>query len=89
MPPGGQGRDRPGAQALDGGLAGLRVHPAVIDGLDPGGEEAVERRQVGHSPGLHFDQELDAHGLEEPLDLPPALRPSWLAVDVLLHGRVG
>jgi hypothetical protein len=45
----------------------------VVDGLDPGGEQGV---QVGHvlqlAAGADLDEELLAHGPEEPFDLPPA-----------------
>ena len=61
-------------------LPGLGVHPAVVDGLDPGGEQRVQLGQVGdRAAGAvagvgDLDQELLADGAEEPFDLPAALR---------------
>ena len=49
----------------------------VVDGLDPGGEQPVEPGQVGdlgQPVGGELDEELIAHGPEEPFDLPTALR---------------
>lgn len=67
-------------QPVDRCLTGLCVDAAVIDGLDPGGKEPVELGQVGWRFGLDFDEELHAHRLEDPFDLPPALRSSGLTV---------
>ena len=69
-----------GGQPLDRSLAGLCVHPAVIDGLDPGTEEPVELGDIGGKTGLDLDEELDAHRLEGPLDLAAALWLPWPAV---------
>ena len=62
------------------GLAGLCVDAPVIDGLDPGAEEPVQLGEVRGKTGLDLDEELDAHRLEDPLDLPPALGPPGLGV---------
>jgi len=72
---------RTGLEALQRGDAGLGVGPAVIDGLDPGGEEPVHLDQVGDTSGLDFDQELVAHCAEEPFDLAPAFGPAGPRVD--------
>ena len=40
-----------GEQPLDRGLAGLGVHPAVVDGLDPGGEQPVQLGEVSRRAG--------------------------------------
>ena len=54
---------------------------AVVDGLGPGGEQAV---QLGHvvefAAGADLDQELVADGAEEPFDLAPPGRLSRLGV---------
>jgi hypothetical protein len=64
------------------------VRAAVVDLLDPGGEEPVELQQISHVTlaglgGLagDLDEELVAHGAEEPFDLSPTLRTA--------RGRVG
>ena len=69
----GQRRRAAGEQPFDGRLAGLGVGSAVIDGLDPGGEQPVELGQVGDAAGFDLDEELDAHGGEESFDLAAAL----------------
>lgn len=55
---------------------------AVVDGLDPGGEQGV---QLGHvvelAAGADLDEELIADGAEEPFDLPAALRLPGTRVD--------
>ena len=69
----------------------------MVDRLDPGGEQPVQLDQVGHPVpawlaaatavvgGLagDLDEELLAHGPEEPLDFAPALRASRSGVDQL------
>ena len=78
---GGWKRRRPGGeQPVDGRLAGLGVDAAVIDGLDPCGEQPVESGQVVRRSRLDLDKELDAHRLEDPFDFPSALRPTWATV---------
>jgi hypothetical protein len=58
------------------------VLAAVVDGIDPGCEQAV---QLGHvvelAAGADLDQELVTDGAEEPLDLPAALRMPRTGVD--------
>ncbi len=74
------GREREGAarlEALEGSGAGLGVGPAVVDGLDPGGEEPVELDEGGDTAGSDLDEELVAHGAEEAFDLASALRAAW------------
>ena len=77
----GQGRRSTGQQPVDGCLARLAVDAAVIDGLHPGAEQTVQLGQVRGQPGLDLDQELDAHRLEDPFDLPPAFGTSGPGVD--------
>src|SRR6266508_6770833 len=72
---------RPGQQPFEGRLAGLAVGPAVIDGLDPGGEQPVEFGQIGGASGFDLDEELDAYGGEEPFDFAAPLGSSGSAVD--------
>jgi hypothetical protein len=50
--------------------------PAVVAGLDPGGEQPVEFLEGGQLVVGDLDQELGADGRGEPFDLPPSLRPS-------------
>jgi hypothetical protein len=64
------------------------VDLAVVDGLDPRGEQPVELAQVGDpmAAGIvgvagDLDQELFAHGPEVAFDLPAALRAAWHGVD--------
>ena len=75
-----------------GCLAGLGVHPVVVDRLDPRGEQRVEleqRRGRGESSlGQLFgggvgdlDEELLAHAAKPPLDLAAALRAVRGGVD--------
>jgi hypothetical protein len=59
------------------------VHAAVVDGLDPGGEQRVELAQVGDRVPARIvgiagdlDQELLADGPEVAFDLAAAL---WLS----------
>jgi hypothetical protein len=60
------------------------MNPAVVFGFDPGREQPVELQQCAAVIGARrsqligagvddFDEELLAHGAEEPFDLPPAL----------------
>ena len=59
-------------------LPGLAVRAAVVDLLDPGGEQAVQLGQAGdRAAGAlgtvdDLDEELLAHGAEHPLDLASA-----------------
>ena len=64
----------------------------VVDGLDPGGEQGVQLQQrsrlgepllseVFNAAVGDLDEELVAHGAEEPFDLPPALRAVRGGVD--------
>ena len=67
-------------------LPGLGMRPGVVDRLGPRGEQPVQLRQVRDLGGAglgQLGQELAADGAEEPLDLPPALGPSGLAVHQL------
>ena len=50
-------------------MLGLGVDGAVIDGLDPGGEQLVEPGHVVDVGVGDLDEELVAHGAEDPLDL--------------------
>jgi hypothetical protein len=59
------------------------VHPAVIDGFRPRGEQPAQLGDAGHVPppahgGIagDLDEELLADGAEQPLDLPAALGPA-------------
>ena len=66
---------------VERGLPGLGVHPAVVDGLCPGGEQGVELDQVVEfAAGADLDQELLAHGAEESLDLASSGRLAWPGV---------
>ena len=78
-----------GAPAGERGRCGLGVDLAVVDGLDPRGEQRVELAQVGDRvparialgvPG-DLDEELLADGPEVAFDLPAALRPTRGGVD--------
>jgi hypothetical protein len=73
----GGGRESNGGQIepLEGGLAGLGVDPAVIDALDPGGEQPVQLAQVDRGGHGDLDEELVADGPEEPFDLASPLGP--------------
>jgi hypothetical protein len=68
---------------LRGCLAGLGVHPAVIDGVCPRGEQPVQLADASHVPpaGLagiagDLDEELLPDGEEQALYLPAPLRPA-------------
>jgi hypothetical protein len=59
------------------------VHAAVIDGLDPGGEQPVELAQIGDRMPARIggiagdlDEELLANGPKTAFDLPASL---WLS----------
>ena len=68
--------------ALRRRLPGLGMLAAVIDRLDPRGEQRV---QVGHvvefAARADLDEELVAHGAEESFDLPPTGRLAGPRVD--------
>jgi len=52
------------------------VRRDVVDGLGPGGEQAVQLLQAGDPCGCFFgdlDEELVADSAEEPFDLAPSL----------------
>ena len=53
----------------------------MVDPLHPGGEQGVELGEIRDAPVFDLDQELLADRGENPLDLPPAGRLSWLTVD--------
>jgi hypothetical protein len=87
---GGRQRKRAaGLPARQRRLAGLGVHAAVVDGLDPGGEQPVELAQVADRVPTRIalgitgdlDEELLAHGPEVAFDLAAALRPTRGGVD--------
>jgi hypothetical protein len=69
----------PGQPPGERRLPGLGVHPAVVDGLDPGGEQPVQLRQIGDPAAgcpvgcgdLHYELVVDI--AEEAFDLPAAL----------------
>jgi len=60
------------------------VDPLVVHGFNPGGEQLVQGGQVGDLPGRagcgQLDEELLAHGAEEPFDLPAPLGLAGLGV---------
>jgi hypothetical protein len=63
-------------------LTGLGVGAVVVDPFDPGAEQPVQLLQVlGAAAGLQLDQELLAHGAEDPLDLAAALGLAGTRVD--------
>ncbi|MGV9567578.1 hypothetical protein [Streptomyces sp. NPDC003480] len=78
----GDGDGSSGHPPLERFLLGLAVDAAVVDVLDPGGEEAVHLREVlGLAADLvlvggDLDGELPVHGAEQPLDLPASFRAS-------------
>ena len=81
-----------GSETLERGHLRLRVHGAVIDGLDPGGEQLVEPGDVVDLGVADFDEELVAHRAKEPLDLAASLRAAGPGVDrggspTLAHAR--
>jgi hypothetical protein len=79
---GGQRERAAGLPASQRRLAGFRVHGAVIDGLDPGGEQPVQLEQITDMVAARLvltgdlDQELIPDAAEVALDLPAALRAS-------------
>ena len=75
---------------LERGLPGLGVHPAVVDGVRPGGEQPVQLADVSHVPppalaGLagDLDEELLPDNPEKALYLASPLRPAWGGVGEL------
>ncbi|CNL87604.1 Uncharacterised protein [Mycobacterium tuberculosis] len=60
------------------------MHAAVINRFDPGRKQPIQLGQISDVMSADdvgfagdLDQELLAHGAEEPLYLAPALRPTW------------
>lgn len=68
---------------------GFRVHPGVVDLLDPGREQGVELGEAAHRGAGRLgavgdlDQELVAHRFEEPLNFSSAGGPAGLGVGEL------
>ena len=62
-------------EAVQRSLPGLGVHPAVVDGLHPRGEQPVQLDQVGHlvggEVGGDLDKELLAHRPEDTFSIFP------------------
>ena len=86
---GGQRERAAGVPARQRRGPGLGVLAAVIDGLDPGGEQPVQLVQVGEGVPARvalgvagdLDEELVANGPEEAFDLAAALRATRGGVD--------